>query len=210
LTLELESLLSLERAIALSGFEPLPSSESALLSAHLSSQRILIARAVLALIWAAAVVVAIGDRVPTTDVEIPVAAAALLAAYPLIDVVASLAGAHRRPHATLLRANAAISALAAVGIGATAFGADAAATLTAFGAWAVVSGAIQFVSALRGTRQVPMLISGGLSTLAGISFLSAAGMHDAHLAILGGYMALGAVLYLVSTRRHRAAKLLAG
>ena len=49
-----------------------------------------------------------------------------------------------------------------------------------------------------------MLISGGLSTLAGISFLSAAGMHDAHLAVLGGYMAVGGVLYLVSTRGPRA------
>jgi hypothetical protein len=174
------------------------------LSAHLTSQRIVVARAVLALIWAAAVVVAIGDRVPTTDAELPVAAAALLAAYPLIDVVASLASAHRQPDATPLRVNATISTLAAVGVGATAFGADAAATLTAFGVWAVVSGAIQFVLALRGTRQTPMLISGGLSTLAGISFLSAAGMHDAHLAVLGGYMAVGAVLYLVSTRRRRA------
>ena len=45
-----------------------------------------------------------------------------------------------------------------------------------------------------------MLISGGLSTLAGISFLSAAGMDDAHLAMLGGYMAVGAALYLVSPR----------
>jgi hypothetical protein len=180
------------------------------LSAHLTSQRIVVARAVLALIWAAAVVVAIGDRVPTTDVEIPVAAAALLAAYPLIDVLASLAGAHRQPDATPLRVNATISTLAAVSVGATAFAADAAATLTAFGAWAVVSGAIQFVLALRGTRQVPMLISGGLSTLAGISFFSAAGMHDAHLAVLGGYMAVGAVLYLVSARRRRATEPLAG
>lgn len=174
------------------------------MSAHLSSQRIVIARAVLALIWAAAVVVVIGDRVPTTDAEIPIAAAALLAGYPLIDVVASLAGAHRRPDATPLRVNAAISALAAVGVGAAAFGADAAATLTAFGVWAVVSGAIQFVLALRGTRQVPMLISGALSTLAGISFVSAAGMHDANVAVLGGYMAVGAVLYLVSARGRRA------
>jgi hypothetical protein len=180
------------------------------LSAHLSSQRIVIARAVLALIWAAAVIVAIGDRVPTTDAEIPVAAAALLAAYPLIDVVASLASAHRQPDATPLRINATISTLAAVGVGAAAFGADAAATLTAFGVWAVVSGAIQFVLALRGNRQVPMLISGGLSTLAGISFFSAAGVHDAHLAVLGGYMAVGAVLYLVSTRRRRATEPLAG
>jgi hypothetical protein len=171
------------------------------LSAHPSSQRIAIARAVLALVWAAAVVVAIGDRVPTTDEEITVAAAVLLAAYPLIDVAASLASARRLPDATALRVNATISTIAAVCVGATAFGSDAGATLTAFGVWAVVSGAIQFVLALRGTRQVPMLISGGLSTVAGISFLSVAGMHDAHLAILGGYMAVGAVLYLVSARR---------
>ena len=184
--------------------------ERGALSAHPSSQRIVIARAVLALVWAAAVVVAIGDRVPTTAAEIPVAAAALLAAYPLIDVVASLASAHRRPDATPLRVNAAISTLAAVAVAVTAFGADAAATLTAFGLWAIASGAIQFALALRGTRQIPMLISGGLSTLAGISFISAAGMNDAHLAVLGCYMAVGAVLYLVSTRHPRATEPLAG
>ena len=175
-----------------------------LLSAHPSPQRIAVARAVLALVWAVAIVIAIGDRVPTTDTDIPVAAAVLLTAYPLIDVVASLAGARRQPHATALYVNAAISALAAVSVGATAFGSDAGAALAAFGAWAVISGAMQFVLALRGSRQVPMLISGGLSTLAGLSFLSAAGMHDAHLAVLGGYMAVGAVLYLVSARRSRA------
>lgn len=188
-----------ERAIVLSCTSSSP--KRGVLTAHLSSHRIVIARAVLALIWAAAVVVAIGDRVPTTYAEIPIAPAALLTAYPLIDVVASLAGAHRQPEPTPLRVNAAISTLAAVGVGATAFGADAGATLIAFGVWAALSGAIQFVLALRGTRQVPMLISGGLSTLAGISFFSAAGMHDAHLAVLGGYMAVGAVLYLVSARR---------
>jgi hypothetical protein len=149
-------------------------------------------------------VLAIGDRVPTTDTDIPIAAAALLTAYPLIDVVAALAGARLGQHATALRVNAAISALAAVVVGATAFGSDAGAALAAFGAWAVVSGALQFVLALRGTRQVAMLVSGGLSTVAGISFLTAAGMHDAHLAVLGGYMAVGAVLFLVSARRGRA------
>ena len=178
------------------------------MSARPSPQRIAIARAVLALVWAAAIVIAIGDRVPTTDTDIPIAAAALLTAYPLIDVVASLASAQQ--HGTALRVNAAISALAAVSVGATAFGSDAGAALAAFGAWAAVSGAMQLVLALRGSRQVPMLISGGLSTLAGISFLSAAGMHDPHLAVLGGYMAVGAVLYLVSARRGRATAPLAG
>ena len=170
-----------------------------------SPRRIAIVRAVLALVWAAALVIAVGDEVPSTSSDVPIAAAALLASYPAIDVVASIAGAlGTDASARALRVNAAIGVLAVVAIGVTAFGADAGATLTAFGAWAVVSGAIQFVLALRGTREAPILISGGLSALAGISFLSAAGMHDAHLAVLGGYMAVGAVLYLLSARPRRA------
>jgi uncharacterized membrane protein HdeD (DUF308 family) len=155
---------------------------------------LLVSRAALALLWAAALVVAVGDRVPTTDADLPFAVAALLATYPLIDAVSSLL--------TDRRANAAISAAAAVAIAVTAFGSDAGATLIAFGAWAAISGAIQLASALR-PRRIPMLISGGLSTLAGISFLSAAGMDTAHLANLGGYMAFGAVLYLISAARGR-------
>src|SRR4051812_43090000 len=161
--------------------------------------KLLIVRAALALLWAAALVLAVGSDVPTTDADLPAAAALLLATYPLIDVAASLA--------TARRINAAISAAASVAIAATAFGADAGATLIAFGAWAVISGALQFATALpQRRRQLPMLISGGLSTLAGISFLSAAGMSTAHLAMLGGYMAVGAVLYLISAARGRHAQ----
>jgi hypothetical protein len=158
--------------------------------------KLLITRAVLALVWAAALVIAIGDRVPTTHAELPFAAAALLATYPLIDAIASVF--------TDRRLNAAISATAAIAIGTTAFASDAAATLTAFGAWAIISGALQFTTALRPHRQLSMLISGALSTLAGLSFLSAAGMSTAHLANLAGYMAIGAILYLISAARtHR-------
>jgi uncharacterized membrane protein HdeD (DUF308 family) len=109
----------------------------------------------------------------------------------------------------VLRINAAISALAIVAIGATAFGADAGATLAAFGAWADVSGAIQLAVALHRRRtegrQLPMIVSGGLSTIAGIGFLAASGMDDAHLAGVGGYMALGALLYLLWAHRGRTA-----
>lgn len=160
--------------------------------------KLLIARAALALVWAGALVLAVGHKVPTTDAELPAAAAALLATYPLIDVIASAFSGRR--------VNAAISATAAIAIAVTGFGSDAGATLIAFGAWAIISGAIQFATALHHRRsasggQVAMLISGGLSTLAGISFLSAASMDDAHLAMLGGYMAVGAVLYLVAAAR---------
>ena len=173
-------------------------------------QRIAIVRAVLALVWAAALVIAAGDHVPSTNSDVPIAAAALLASYPAIDVVASVAAAlGKDASGRVLRGNAAISAIAVAAIGATAFGADAGATLAAFGAWAAVSGAIQFGVAVQrrraGSRQLPMIVSGGLSTIAGISFLAASGMDDAHLATVGGYMALGALLYLLGAHRSRTA-----
>lgn len=173
-------------------------------------RRIAIARAVLALVWAAGLVIAVGDQVPSTSSDVPVAAAALLASYPAIDVVASIAAALGTDAAgRLVRINAAISALAVAAIGATAFGADAGATLAAFGAWAAVSGAIQLAVALHRRRtedrQLPMIVSGGLSTIAGIGFLATSGMDDAQLASVGGYMALGALLYLLWAHRSRTA-----
>jgi uncharacterized membrane protein HdeD (DUF308 family) len=172
-------------------------------------QRIAVVRAALGLVWAAALLIAVGDEVPTTTSDVPIAAAALLTTYPAIDVVASLAAARGTDASgRLLRINAALSALAVAAIGAAAFGSDAGATLVAFGAWAAVSGAIQFGVAVRRRaegRQLPMIVSGGLSTIAGISFLAASGMDDAHLANLGGYMALGALLYLLWAHRNRTA-----
>jgi uncharacterized membrane protein HdeD (DUF308 family) len=173
-------------------------------------RRIAIVRAVLALAWAAALVIAVGDEVPTTSSDVPIAAVALLATYPAIDVVASIAGALGANAAPrTLAVSAAISVLAIVAIGVTAFGSDAGATLAAFGAWAAVSGAIQLASAvhLRRTEghQLPMIVSGGLSTIAGIGFVASSGMEDAQLARVGGYMALGALLYLLWAHRSRTA-----
>jgi uncharacterized membrane protein HdeD (DUF308 family) len=175
-----------------------------------SPRRIAIVRALLALAWAAALVIVVGDEVPSTSSDVPIAAAALLASYPAIDVVASIAGALRTGAAArTLRVNAAIGVLAIVAIGVAAFGADAGATLAAFGAWAAVSGAIQFAVAIHARRtegrQLPMLVSGGLSTIAGLAFIASSGMDDAHLAGVAGYMAFGALLYLLSAHRNRTA-----
>jgi uncharacterized membrane protein HdeD (DUF308 family) len=169
-------------------------------------RRVTVLRAVLALVWAAGLVAAVADRVPSTHSDVPTAVALLLATYPLIDVIASLAAARHGGRSTrVLRINAAISALAVAAIAATGFGADAGAVLIAFGAWAAVSGAIQFGNAIRDRRtqgrQVLMLVSGGLSTIAGINFAASSRMDDPHLAVLGGYMALGAVLFLLSAWR---------
>jgi uncharacterized membrane protein HdeD (DUF308 family) len=147
------------------------------------------------------VVIAVGDKVPHTDSDLPTAVALLLASYPLIDVIASLLSS-KFGDTRVFRINAAISALAAVGIAIAAFGSDAAATLVAVGAWAAISGAIQFGVAVH-RRQLPLIVSGALSTIAGVSFIAQSGSDDAHLATLAGYMALGALLFLLWARRRQ-------
>jgi hypothetical protein len=76
------------------------------------------------------------------------------------------------------------------------------AALASFGAWTAVSGAIQLTLAIRlhraQGRQLPLIVSGGLSTIAGIAFIAGSGMDHAHLAMVAGYMALGALLFLLS------------
>jgi uncharacterized membrane protein HdeD (DUF308 family) len=171
---------------------------------------VVVARAAAALLWAAALVIAVGGDMPSTGADLSLGVAALLASYPLIDVLASLAGAaSSTPSSRTLRINAGISALAAVAIGVTAFASTAGATLIAFGLWASVSGAIQLATAIHRRRtegrQLPMIVSGGLSTIAGITFIAASGMDEAKLTTIGGYMALGALLYLLWARRAETA-----
>ncbi|HEY0277881.1 MAG TPA: hypothetical protein VGC32_06400 [Solirubrobacterales bacterium] len=168
-------------------------------------QRVALVRAAFALLWAAVLALAVGDKVPTTASDVPAGIALLLASYPLIDVVASVVGS-RFGETRVLRANAAVSSLAVVALAVTAFGSDAGAALAAFGAWAAASGLILLGIAIHRRRtegrQLPLILSGGLSTIAGVSFLAASGNEKAHLGMLAGYMALGAVLYIVSAVRN--------
>jgi uncharacterized membrane protein HdeD (DUF308 family) len=84
-----------------------------------------------------------------------------------------------------------------------------------FGVWAFVSGAVQLFLAIRRRRslggQWPMIVSGGLSVVAGISFVVMAGSPTTGLTTLAGYSAFGAFWYLVTaiwlTRSVRMARL---
>jgi uncharacterized membrane protein HdeD (DUF308 family) len=74
--------------------------------------------------------------------------------------------------------------------------------LLVFGIWALLSGAIQLVTAIRRRRAVgaqwPMIISGGLSVIAGASFAAMSGSAASGLATVAGYSAFGAFWFLVS------------
>jgi uncharacterized membrane protein HdeD (DUF308 family) len=196
---------------AMSSTSTIHPAEATSSSSPVTPRRIVVIRGLLALAWAGGLVIALGHRVPLTNADLPFGAAALLVTYPAIDALASFRESLFATSASarmMLRVNAVISATAIIALAVTAFGSDAGSTLAAFGAWAALSGAIQFTTAIRrnraGSRQLTMIISGGLSTIAGLSFIAASNSHSAHLANLAGYMALGAVLYFLSLRRSQA------
>ncbi|MFE6716067.1 hypothetical protein ACFVDU_00615 [Streptomyces albidoflavus] len=133
--------------------------------------------------------------------------AVLLVAYPFFDVgcaVADLCSA--RPEGRPVRGlyvNVALSTLTAVGL-AVAATSGIPAVLRVWGAWAITAGLVQLAvgAARRGLGgQWAMIASGGISTLAGASFLAQAGGADASLSALAGYAFLGGVFFLVSALR---------
>ena len=94
--------------------------------------RVALVRALFALVWAAALVAVVGGDATSTSSDVPTGAAALLASYPIIDVLASIVGARGTGSSgRALRINAAISTLAVAAIAITAFGVDAGAALAA-------------------------------------------------------------------------------
>jgi len=102
-----------------------------------------------------------------------------------------------------------ISSLAAVGL-ALAATSGIPAVLRVFGAWAVISGVVQLIVAVRRRRlggQAAMILSGGLSAVVGASFVVMAAKDNPMLAGVAGYAVGGAVFFLISAvRLGRAAR----
>ncbi|WP_186780604.1 hypothetical protein [Streptomyces sp. CBG9] len=143
----------------------------------------------------------------TTAGTLTTLTAVLLVAYPLFDVgcaVADLRSA--RPEGRPVRGlyvNTALSTLTAAGL-AVAATSGIPAVLRVWGAWAITAGLVQLAVgvARRGLGgQWAMIASGGISTLAGASFVAQAGGADASLSALAGYAFLGGVFFLVSALR---------
>ena len=133
-----------------------------------------------------------------------VVAAVLLTVYPLWDAVATLlegrmagTGSSSRVRAI----NVALGLAATIGMVIAVFSTIGTALLV-FGLWALLSGAIQLFVAVRRRRTVgaqwPMIISGGLSVLAGAAFAAMSGSATSGLSTVAGYSAFGAFWFLVS------------
>ena len=160
-------------------------------------------RVAFSLVWVA-LVTATSATLVSTD-EPTVAAAVLLVVYPLWDAIATLV--ERRMAGATGSADRVGTINMALGLAATAgmiiaVFSTVGKALLVFGIWALLSGAIQLVVAIRRRRivgaQWPMVISGGLSVLAGASFAAMSSSATSTLSTLAGYSAFGAFWFLVS------------
>lgn len=171
-------------------------------------RRVYVARFGFAIVWAGLLVLTASSLDSISSIS--ALTVALLVLYPLVDLAAAVvdlrAAEVSRPAA--LYVNAGLSLLAAVGL-AIAVGSDLAAVLRVWGVWAVTAGIVQLLVAVGRRRlggQWAQVLSGGISVLAGGSFLAQAGSSSASLGSVAGYATLGGVFFLVSAvRLHRAA-----
>lgn len=129
----------------------------------------------------------------------------LLIIYPAWDVLGTIMDIRANKQATMPQyVNAAISTITTFAVGfAVQKGVPQA--LIVFGIWAILTGLIQLILAIRRKKQLggqwPMIISGGQSMIGGSSFIILA--HDPKMGIasLAGYAAFGAFYYLLSAFR---------
>ncbi|MGP3937223.1 hypothetical protein [Nonomuraea sp. KM88] len=170
----------------------------------LALRRLYFVRFAFAIVWAALLFATMSQLGPLSI--------ALIVLYPLFDVAAAIVDARSSRAAGPpygLYVNIAISLLAAAGL-AVAGASGAPAILRVWGVWAVVSGLVQLIVGVSRRKmggQWAMILSGGISVLAGTSFFLGASAPNPMLTNVAGYAVLGGVFFLVSALRlGRAAK----
>ncbi|WP_336158877.1 hypothetical protein [Amycolatopsis sp. VC5-11] len=162
-------------------------------------RRLYFVRFAFAVVWAALLFL-------TSKTAVGPIGVVLVVAYPLFDVAAAVVDA-RSSRAAGLYVNIAISLLAGIGL-AIASASGVPAVLRVWGVWAVVAGLVQLIVAVgrRGMGgQWPMILSGGISVLAGANFILSAGAPNPSLVTVAGYAVLGGIFFLVSAIRIRRA-----
>ncbi|MFK4790535.1 DUF308 domain-containing protein [Microbacterium sp. ZW T5_56] len=136
-----------------------------------------------------------------------IALTAFLIIYPLFDAGAVLWQLRANPDHQRSRvsevASIGVSVAVAIAIGiASSFSLSAA--LAVWGAWAIVAGIPQLITAIRNRRsggQVPQMLSGGISVFAGAAFLFQGLQGSTAIVGVAGYAAVGAIFFLVSAIR---------
>jgi uncharacterized membrane protein HdeD (DUF308 family) len=168
-------------------------------------RRLYFVRFAFAIVWAVLLFVTSQSHVGPIGVV-------LVVLYPLFDVGAAVVdfrSSRATGSARGLYVNMAISLLAAIGLGIAATSGVPGA-LRVWGAWAIIAGLIQLIVALTRRKmggQWPMILSGGISVLAGANFIIGASAPNPSLANVAGYAVLGGIFFLVSAiRLGRAAK----
>jgi uncharacterized membrane protein HdeD (DUF308 family) len=165
-------------------------------------RRLYFARFGFAAVWAGLLVVTASSLTPIS--------VALLVLYPLFDLAAAVfdfrSSGATRPRGPLV-VNMALSALAAIALSVAVLS-GVPDVLRVWGVWAITAGSVQVLVAIRRSRlggQRVLVVSGGISVIAGSAFIVAAAGPDPSLAGLAGYATLGGVFFLVSAVRLRRA-----
>jgi uncharacterized membrane protein HdeD (DUF308 family) len=135
----------------------------------------------------------------------PPFAAVMLVAYPAWDALANVIDANRSGglgHNKSQLLNVIVSMVTAVAV-ALALGKSNGAVLLVWGAWAVLAGVLQLITAARRWKsygaQWAMILSGAQSALAGISFIVLArGSAPVAITTVAPYAAFGAFYFFVS------------
>jgi uncharacterized membrane protein HdeD (DUF308 family) len=161
-------------------------------------RRLYFTRFAFAVVWAVILIITAKDINPLFTV--------LVAIYPLVDAAAVLWQLRSEGDAQASRVpewiNVVASVLAAIGLG-LASTVSLSATLAVWGAWATVSGIVQLIAAVLRRKtggQVPLIVSGGISIFAGLSFLIMSATTMSAVGI-GGYAILGAIFFLIAAIR---------
>jgi uncharacterized membrane protein HdeD (DUF308 family) len=161
-------------------------------------RRLYYGRTAFAVLWAGLLVVSASTLTPVS--------VTLLLIYPLFDLCAAALDV-RSSGATRLRGplylNMALSLLTAIAL-AVAVASGIPDVLRVWGVWAITAGVVQLVVAIRRYRlggQRAMILSGGISAVAGTGFVLMATAPKASLVSLAGYATLGGVFFLISAIR---------
>ena len=164
----------------------------------LALRRLYFVRFAFAILWAGLVF--------TTAHLVPVLTV-LLIVYPLFDAGAVLWQLRADPDDRRSKAsewiNVIVSVAVAVALG-VASTVSISAVLVVWGVWAIGAGAPQLVTAIRNRRtggQVPQMLSGGISVLAGAGFLLQGLQGGEMITGPAGYAILGGVFFLISAIR---------